>query len=72
LEKESYGTLFEQARLFGHEGVSWPDEYDPTEQRAIEMENGTRWYILLFLLYYYDIDYEQFVRGTGITFDSDE
>jgi RHS repeat-associated protein len=65
--EESYGDLFDRARGLGHDGISWPDEFDLTDQHDIDMMNGTKWYILLFLVEYYDIDLEQFLADNGLT-----
>jgi hypothetical protein len=64
---ESLPTLMERAEGLGHDGISWPDHYDPTDQRSIDMMNGTKWYILLFLVEYYDIDLEQFLADNELT-----
>jgi hypothetical protein len=60
-------TLMEPAEGLGHDGISWPDEFDLTDQHDIDMTNGTKWYILLFLVEYYDIDPEQLLADNGLT-----
>jgi len=57
------GRLLAQAARTGHDGVSWPDAYDPTSKRAIDMQSGTLWYTIRFLTTYYGVDYDQFMQA---------